>query len=199
MIDADATVLAVVDLACDHFPHMARKIGRHDYDGRLPSIAPLSDADYAVLHAAVDRRLNGLDATADPELRADLDASGALLGALRFRAEALDRRYPSPLDYAYEADVSDYLAADYAPIEERVAALSRHLAGLPAHLALGEQLLGPSVPAGQRMNVIMLGPAQAAAIRETPGRLAAQRPDLAETVAPLAEAAAAAYQSFIRA
>ncbi len=199
MMDADATVLAVVDLVCDQYPHVARKIGRHDYDGRLPSISPRSDDDFAVLGAAVDRHLSGLAAAADPELRADLDTSRAMLGALRFRAEGLDQRYPSTLEYAYEADVSGYLAADYAPIGERVAAMLRHLAGIPAYLARAEQLLSPSISAGERMNVISWGPAQAATIRGMADRLVSGQPDMAELVAPLAEAAAAACQSFARA
>ncbi len=202
MLDADATVLAVIDVVCDQYPHVARKIGRHDYDGRLPIISPRSGDDFAVLGAAVDRHLNGLAAAADPELRADLDTSRAMLGMLRFRAEGLDQRYPTTLEYAYEADVSGYLDADYAPIRERVAAMSRHLAGIPAYLARAEQLLGPSVTAGERMNVVSWGPAQAATIRGIAGRLVSGQPDLAdlaEPVASLAEAAAQACQSFARA
>ncbi len=198
MLDADATVLAVIDLICEQYPFVARQIGRHDYDGRLPIISPRSGDDFAVLGAAVDRHLSGLAAAADPELRADLDTSRTLLAFLRFRAEGLDQRYPGALDHAFEADVSGYLDADYAPIEERVAAMSRHLAGIPAYLAQAERLLGSSISAGERINVVSWGPAQAAAIRGMADRLVSGQPDLAEPVTPLAEAAAQACQSFAR-
>ncbi len=199
MMDADATVLAVVDLVCELHPYLARQMGRHDYDGRLPSLSPRSGEDFAVLGAAVDRQLSGLADSADPELRADLDTSRTLLQVQRFRTEELGQRYPFALEYAYEADVSGYLAADYAPIGERVAALLRHLAGIPTFLARGEQLLTPSISAGERMNVIAWGPVQAAAIGGIADRLVASQPDLAELVAPLAGAAVAACRSFARA
>lgn len=199
MMDADATVLAVIDLVCELHPYLAREMGRHDYDGRLPTIMPRSGDDFAVLRAAVDRHLNGAAAAADPELRADLDTSRAVLEYLRFRTEELGQRYPFPLEYAFETDVSGYLAADYAPSEERVAALLRHLAGIPAFLARGEELSGPSISAGERMNVIAWGPAQAATIGGIADRLVAGQPELAELVAPLVGAAVAACQSFARA
>jgi hypothetical protein len=196
MMDADAAVLAVIDLVCELHPYIARQMGRHDYDGRLPSLAPHSGEDFAVLSAAVDRQLSGLADSADPELRADLDTSRALLQVLRFRTEELGQRYPFALEYVYEVDVSGYLAADYAPLGERVAALLRHLAGIPTFLARGEQLLTPSISAGERMNVIAWGTAQAATIGGIADRLVASQPDLAELVAPLAGAAVAACRSF---
>jgi hypothetical protein len=194
--DAPGTVLAVVDALCDLYPYVARQMGRHDYDGRLPSLTRRSGADLATLAAKVDRHLADAATGVDPELRADLDTSRTLLEYLRFRADEIGQHYPQPLEFVAETDVSGYLAADYAPVAERMDALVRHLAGIPAFLARGEELLGPSVALGERMNVIAWGREQAAALAGVHEPLVAGRPDLAARVASVAGPAAAACGSF---
>jgi hypothetical protein len=196
--DATAVVSAVVDFVCDQYPHVARRIGRHDYDGRLPRVAPRSGELFTPLLTSVRRHLDSLPAAACPELRADLDSCGRLLDFERFRVVELQQPYLGALDYAHEADISGYLAGDHAPLSERVAVLARHLAGLPAYLARAEGVLGPSISAGEQLYSGTWGRAQAANIRGIAGRLPGDRPDLVELVAPLTGAAAAACESYAR-
>ncbi|WP_157756657.1 DUF885 family protein [Plantactinospora sp. KBS50] len=197
--DAAGTASAVVDLVCAQYPHVARRIGRHDHDGRLPAVAPRSGDLFTPLLTSVRRHLDNLPTTGDPELRADLDTCGRLLEFERFRVVDLNQPYLGPLDYAHEADVSGYLAGSYAPLAERVAALLRHLAGLPDYLARAEEVLRPSISAGERLYGISWGPAQAASIRGIAGQLAGVRPDFAQVLAPVAGAAAAACERYARA
>jgi hypothetical protein len=189
----------VMDYLFGQYPHAARRAGRHDHDGRLSAVVPQSRDDIAPLRAAVQRRLDALPPTGHAETRADLDTCRRVLDFELFRITALGQPYLGPMGYAQEADVSSYLASDYAPFDDRVAALHRHLAGLPEFLARATTVFRPTIPAGERLSGMAWASDLAANIRAAVFSVAGRRPDLAERLKPVAGAAADACEAYGRA
>ncbi|MFL6126971.1 DUF885 family protein [Actinophytocola sp.] len=187
---AKAVVSEVLQHIFEQYPNIARRAGRHDYDGRLPEVTPRAAHDLAKLRAAVRAQVDGLPATADPELRADLDAALAIAEEEHFCLAVLGQDQLGPRDFLAETDVSVYLRRPYAPLAERVAACEAHLAGLPAFLEQAAGTLGRRLPAGDRMRATEHARAQAVNLPAAVRRLVRDHPE--HDSAALARAAAAA-------
>lgn len=181
------------------YPHVARKAGCHDYDGKLPDMAPRSSADFARLQSAIGARLDSLPDDADPDLRADLDCCRAILDHERFRIDELGYRFLGPMDWMYETDISTYMRSGYAPLADRIAMLEAHLAKLPSFLAQATQMLRAAIPAGERLDGIVSGQVQGANIRRVVRALGAQDPKLAQVLEPAASKAASACEQYAQA
>jgi hypothetical protein len=193
---ATAIVSDVVEYIFERYPYVARRAGRHDFDGRVPEVYRRSSADFGHLRTAVTRQLNALPEHADADLRADLDTCLKVLEHESFRVEKFGQVYPGVLDWIYEADVAGYLGSPYAPLEERVWALRTHLAQLPPFLGHAIRTLGSRLPVGERLGGLELARAQADNIRSVVRQLTLERPDLGTPLATVAAEAAAACEEY---
>jgi uncharacterized protein (DUF885 family) len=127
---------AYADAVCAAYPVGATALGRHDHDSRLGEYTPATFDDLArqlnALRAGVASHLNA----ADPAEHAD---AHALDGALASHLLELDvdeqwRRNP---DQAVETVLSgafSLLLRTFAPLDDRLTALSSRLAAVPAYL-----------------------------------------------------------------
>ncbi|WP_079169034.1 MULTISPECIES: DUF885 family protein [unclassified Streptomyces] len=192
-----SSVSAVVDHIFERYPQVGRRAGRHDFDGRLPAVLPDAPSDVDGLLTAVRTQLDTLPANADPEVRADLGTAMRVLSDERFRIAELGRPHRGPDLWLAEADVHGYLRGDYAPLDERVAALSRHLAQLPDFLAAAAKTFGGTLPAGERISGFENARAHAASVPKLAAQLVAARPDVADSsLLGLADSARAAFVDF---
>nr|WP_193097153.1 DUF885 family protein [Streptomyces sp. C8S0] len=187
----------MVDHIFERYPQVGRRAGRHDFDGRLPAVLPDAPSDVDGLLTAVRTQLDTLPANADPEVRADLGTAMRVLSDERFRIAELGRPHRGPDLWLAEADVHGYLRGDYAPLDERVAALSRHLAQLPDFLAAAAKTFGGTLPAGERISGFENARAHAASVPKLAAQLVAARPDVADSsLLGLADSARAAFVDF---
>lgn len=129
-------------------PTAASSLGFHEFDGQLPDIRPEAIAD----RVATLRRLEQQISAIDP---ADLDDDQAMDYAVLnlaaqeeiFEWEELRDWQRNPMFYSYYCDVTGYLKRDYAPLGERLRALSEHLSALPDFLEIGWANLKHPIPA----------------------------------------------------
>ncbi|MFI6053455.1 DUF885 family protein [Streptomyces violascens] len=192
-----SSVSAVVDYVFDRYPQVARRAGRHDLDGRLPEVAPDSPSHVDALLATVSGQLDALPEGADPEARADLGTALRVLTDERFRIAALGRIHRGPDEWLAETGLHSYLRGQYAPLDERVAALSRHLAQLPDFLAAASKTLGRTLPAGERISGVENARACAVSVRDQISQLVEQQPELRDSsLMELAGRAGAAFADF---
>ncbi|MEV7275413.1 DUF885 family protein [Streptomyces sp. NPDC093111] len=189
-----SSVSAVVDHVFDRYPQVARRAGRHDFDGRLPEVVPDSPAVLDGLLATVTGHLDALPRDADPELRADLGTAARVLTDERFRITGAGRAHRGPEGWLAETDLHVYLRGDYAPLDERIGALSRHLGALPDFLAAAAGTLGRTLPAGERVGGVENARARAVSVRNLVDRLVTARPEWAD--GPLREQAGRASAAF---
>ncbi|MGW1656551.1 DUF885 family protein [Streptomyces atratus] len=192
-----SSVSAVVDYVFDRYPQVARRAGRHDFDGQLPEVAPDSLSDVDGLLAAVSGQLDALPEDADPEVRADLGTAMRVLTDERFRIAELGRSHRGPDEWLAETGVHIYLRGEYASLDERVAALSHHLSQLPDFLAATAKTLGRTLPAGERISGVENARARAVSVRDLVEQLVAERPESADSsLMELAGRASAAFVGF---
>lgn len=190
------SVSAVVDHVFARYPHVGRRAGRHDLDGVLPAVTPDSVSEVDGLLAGVTAALDELGGDAGPEVRADLSTAMRVLTMERFRIADMGRPHRGPGEWLDETDLHVYLRSDYAPLDERLAALERHLAQLPGFLTAAGKTLGGTLPAGERISGVENFRGQAASIRGLVARLVTEYPEAGDRLGELAAAADAACTGF---
>ncbi|MBB4906183.1 DUF885 family protein [Actinophytocola algeriensis] len=189
---ANAAVSSVVDHIFSHHPHVARRAGSHEFDGVLPEVGPHPVGALDDLLATARAELAALPATADPELRADLDAAVHVLGSERFPAAALGRAWPGPLTWLGATDVPGLPDAGHPSLVDRMAALRAQLAGLPRFLEQAAGTVADRLPAGERLIGIEYARAQAARLEDVGRVVARDHSGYAEDGIAVAAAEAAA-------
>jgi uncharacterized protein (DUF885 family) len=138
----------VIEAVFRFAPAHARTVGDHSYDGVV------GDASRTTIKARleeIDRQLEEISRTNGLDLARDIDrrALQAQLQASRFELAEQRAPFKDPLYYAgagSELDVSPYLKRAYAPIDDRVAGLVRHLRGYPGYLEAARDNLERSLP-----------------------------------------------------
>ena len=138
----------VIEAVFRFAPAHARTVGDHSYDGVV------GDASRTTIKARleeIDRQLEEISGTNGLDLARDIDrrALQAQLQASRFELAEQRAPFKDPLYYAgagSELDVSPYLKRAYAPIDDRVAGLVRHLRGYPGYLEAARDNLERSLP-----------------------------------------------------
>jgi uncharacterized protein (DUF885 family) len=137
----------IVDSHFEFAPNMAARQGLHEYDGRVTDFSrDALDRRIREVHEQV-RRLGEIDAAALPEDAAH-DHALALAGlqAELWRHEDFRGHARNPLSYQMPIDVSTYVKRNYAPLPQRLAALTRHLEAIPGVLAAAQANLDDALP-----------------------------------------------------
>ncbi len=133
------------------YPVIASTQGLHEYDGRITDLS--DEAIQAWLDALYVFHLRLVQI--DPG-QLDLSAGSVQVldyGLLRWQIELELWRWieereheRNPMIYAYNVMVDQYIKRNYAPLEERVKALTSHLRAIPQAMSVASQNLTGSVP-----------------------------------------------------
>ncbi len=137
----------IVDHLFSLQPSYAVSLGLHEYDGRMPDLSFSATERWAI---AADRLLTELHDVDPGTLTADRRVDAFLLRLLLEsplfdlrESHELDR---NPMAYVGSVSLTPYLARDYAPAEQRVAAVARILEGVPRLLEDGRARLAAPLP-----------------------------------------------------
>ncbi|MDR7385903.1 MAG: DUF885 domain-containing protein [Armatimonadota bacterium] len=137
----------ILTAAFDFYPTWAARLGLHAYDGRLRSFnLSALDARLRTIreHERALREAPSEDLS--PRQRVDRELLLAFLERERFDLEDLRSFQRNPLAYADALDVTLYVKREYAPLEQRAAALTEHLRQLPTFLTEARRNLEPHCP-----------------------------------------------------
>ncbi len=129
------------------YPTIASNLGLHAYDGRIVDLHANAIAARIEQLQDYQRRLSQIDP-------ADLDRLATFeYGLLHWQVElelwhwTEERDYVrNPMVYAYNIMVDTYVKRNYAPLEVRLEALTRHLRQIPAAMQVARQNLIAPVP-----------------------------------------------------
>jgi uncharacterized protein (DUF885 family) len=137
----------IVDSQHEFYPNMAARQGLHEYDGRVTDFSrDALDRRIREVHEQL-QRLGDIDATQLPEDAAhDHALAQAGLQAELWRHEDFRGHARNPLNYQMPIDVSTYVKRNYAPLPQRMAALTRHLEAIPGVLAAAQANLDEVLP-----------------------------------------------------
>ena len=131
----DSRVEAILKATWDFYPNLASGLGLHEYDGRLPDVSR-----GALLYRAqeLERSLEALGEIDVPSLsRQNFFDHRVLTAALRkelFELTELKTHETNPMEMLWHIDLSNYIKRDYAPLPDRIDALTGALRGVPAFL-----------------------------------------------------------------
>ncbi|MBI1351958.1 MAG: DUF885 family protein [Actinomycetales bacterium] len=124
-------------------PETATSLGEHRFDDRL---ADLSSPGVTALLTTIDDRLTELDGVDDLELeladQVDLEIVRARLLRTQFEWGEVRRHEWDPMVWNPGTALYLLLSRDFAPLDERAAALRGRLSAIPDHLATGRLTLG---------------------------------------------------------
>jgi uncharacterized protein DUF885 len=177
-------------------PGHARVVGDHRFDG---VVGDPSQTTILARLGEIDRQLERLQSVTGLHRSQDIDRRAliAQLHASRFELAVLRTPFRDPMFYAgfgTELDVSGYLKRPYAPVDDRLAALRRHLDGYRGYLEAARDNLDPSLP---RPNLEIAIEAAAGQVQYLEGEvLAASQADAATRAA--VQRAATETRSFAR-
>lgn len=139
----------------EFYPTLGSGLGLHLYDGRAGEYSqPAIDAWLRTLDVWA-RRFAALDAGLHTsQMVQDAGLIELTIEQERFRWEALREHQRSPISWSGPLDVTSYLKRNYAPLRERVRAMTSHLEDVPrvleeARVHLREPLALPLVESAQ--------------------------------------------------
>lgn len=126
----------ILQATWEQYPSTASGMGLHQYDGRLPDLTRRALAGRA---SEIERGIEALE-------RIDITALSAtnyydhhiLAAALRKESlELTELRWheTNPMELLWHIELSGYIQRDYAPLPQRVDALTQALAAVPGYLA----------------------------------------------------------------
>ena len=120
----------------EFYPNLAAVNGLHKYDGRLLDLSPAAlSRRERQLQRALDS-LEAIDASAlEPQNRSDQTLLTSTLRLELFELTELRVYSTNPMETLWHIELSNYIKRDYAPLEQRVEALTSALEGVPALLA----------------------------------------------------------------
>ena len=120
----------------ERYPSAASRLGLHEYDGRLPSI---SMAAMAKRTSELRQGLASLESidTSALSVQGYYDHRVLVAALQKELLELTELRWHenNPMDMLWNIDLSAYVQRDYAPLENRVEALTQSLEAVPGYLA----------------------------------------------------------------
>ena len=129
-------------------PTRAVWAGRHEFDGRLQDVsAPAIRERAGMLRQYAQRAEEEFSAQAlGPEQDLERRHLAASIESMLFSVEVAEYHLRNPAWYAGPLSPSVYVSRDYAPKDERLAALTAHLEKIPAYLEQMRGTLQPPFP-----------------------------------------------------
>jgi len=131
----------------EFYPSRAARMGVHAYDGRVEDYHPETVSEYLRRLREISRQVEAIPPQElSPLERYEADLIRWRVGREEFYWKEFREQERNPIAYIDLLDVSGYLKRAYAPVEERLAALVRHLREVPRVLDLARHLLRPPLP-----------------------------------------------------
>jgi uncharacterized protein (DUF885 family) len=128
-------------------PSFAVDLGLHDYDGKVPDRSPAAiTAEITRLRAAKTQFAAFDDAKLSPQRRAERALLLAEIGKELFELDTRRRPFRDPFFYLFKFSLNPYIARDYAPAPQRMAAMLRACEGAPAYYQQAAANLEPNLP-----------------------------------------------------
>jgi uncharacterized protein (DUF885 family) len=123
-------------------PRYAVFLGLHEYDGMLPDYSMSAVRSWADKAEILKDRLERIDTgSLDPRRKLDILCLQLLLEDDLFDVRELDVHATRPFVYAFPLGVTPYISKPYAPLEERIKSVNKHLMQIPRFLdQAGENL-----------------------------------------------------------
>ena len=141
-------VTAFLDSSYAANPAFAVALGKHEFDGRLPDF---SDAglkrEITRLHRARDQALAFDSARLDSARRFERNYLITVLDGQLFWLERAEWPWKSPQYYSDALDPNAYIARDYAPLPERLKAMTGWARAIPDAVAQARANLRTPMPA----------------------------------------------------
>ena len=145
--EVDALERAVIDHLFVLQPGYAVGLGLHEYDGRVPDLSVAATDRWSSDARALLDRLGRLEPGGLSEARRiDVLLLRLLLEGPLFDLHESEDLERNPMSYVGSVSLTPYLARDYAPVPQRVAAIVRILDGVPKMLEIGRRRLRAAVP-----------------------------------------------------
>ena len=148
--DASSDILGAT---WERYPSLASGLGLHEYDGRLPS---MTREAHSRRLAELDRGVAALESIDAAALNARNYYDCRILAAAlrKERLEIADLRWheTNPMELVGHIEFSGYIQREYAPLDDRIAALARALAAVPRFIdevkaAMSGRLAAPTLRA----------------------------------------------------
>ncbi len=127
-------------------PPLAAYLGLHEYDGKLSDLSESAFVRRAVSLRDMLTKLEQLPTSEAKEAQFDRSLLERTLQQELFGIEELRSHQTNPMFYVDAIEVSNYIKREYAPLEQRLAALVRHLEQVPTALAQGQANLETVLP-----------------------------------------------------
>ena len=116
----------------EFYPGAGMRLGLHLYDGRVEDFSPTAIEAWARTLGRWERQLTALDnSTLSQSEQLDAALIRQVIDYERFRWESMRDHMRNPLAGSEPLDVTPYLKRDYAPLAERLRALTSYLEDVP--------------------------------------------------------------------
>lgn len=127
-------------------PRYAVFLGLHEYDGLLPEYSISSILEWADKAEDLRSQLSRIDTSSlDARRKLDILCLELLLEDDLFDIKELEAHATRPIGYVSQLGVTAYISKPYAPVEERIKAVNRHLSHLPRFLKQAEENLNKTL------------------------------------------------------
>ena len=141
-------VTKILDSMWRQYPTKAASMGLHEFDGRLPDISRSSLDRRAQEVGGHLESMRGVDAyTLSSEYYMEYKLVMSALNKELFDLKEVRLHETNPMEMLGHIELSFYISRDYAPLDQRVKALTRGLSGVPDYLASLRSVLGPRLSA----------------------------------------------------
>lgn len=122
-------------------------LGLHEYDGRVPDLSWQAVGHYISQLKDLRSRVQQLASEdEDKEARFDRLLLARTIDQELFNLEEMRSLHTNPMYYSDVIEVSSYIKRNYAPLEQRLDALIRHLEQVPTVLGQAQANLEESLP-----------------------------------------------------
>jgi len=179
-------------------PTVASGLGLHEYDGILPDLAREWTTRWSGTSRELLRKLGSIpEPDLSPARRFDRSLLQLLLEGSLFELEESRELDRNPMSYLFQPDLTNYIARDYAPVSQRVAAMNRILTGVPALLDVARSRLDAVLPRPFVSLSIQIGSGLPAHFAEAEAFAAGESETLRSAVRQAKSTAESAVLSFV--
>ena len=109
-------------------------LGLHDYDGFLPDLSPSRLKAWSEKAVELLEVVRGEFHELDKEGRQDAQSMETMLERMLFEIKDLRAYSTRPTIYSLQLSATPYISREYAPVDERIGAVNKHLRTIPGFL-----------------------------------------------------------------